>query len=158
MNFDRAFDLLIGHEGGYVNNPADPGGETNFGISARAYPNLNIKELTREKVRPMYLTDFWQRVHGDEFPLVAFHGFDFAVNSGVETAIRYMQRAIGVADDGHWGPVTIAALRNQSATDVIMLLTAERLDFMTKLSNWPNASRGWVRRMAMNLRIGAEET
>lgn len=159
MNFDVAFDRLIGSEGGYVNNPEDPGGETNWGISKRAYPNVDIKNLTRDGAKAIYLRDFWNRIHADEmFDGVAFQTFDFAVNSGIETAVRYLQRAVGVADDGHWGPVSRAAVAARSESDTIMRLNAERLDFMTRLSNWANASRGWARRIAANLRWGAEDS
>jgi lysozyme family protein len=158
VTYDEAFDRLIGHEGGYVNDPKDPGGETNWGISKRAYPQLDIRALTRDDARRIYRADFWDRVHGDEmYDGVAFQTFDFAVNSGIETAVRYLQRACGVADDGHWGPVSRAAVAARTETDVIMLLNAERLDYMTRLSNWPDASRGWARRIAGNLRYGAQD-
>ena len=159
MNFQDAFDRLIGHEGGYVNNPDDPGGETNWGISKRSYPNIDIKNLTRDGAKAIYLRDFWNRIKGDKlYDGVAYQLFDFAVNSGIETAVRYFQRAIGVADDGHWGPLSQAAADAMSETDSLMLINAERLDFMTRLSNWPNASRGWSRRIAKNLRYGAQDS
>lgn len=159
MTFDDAFDRLLGSEGGYVNNPQDPGGETKWGISKRSYPTLNIKDLTRDEAKAIYRTNFWNRIHADELPDgVAFQTFDFAVNSGIETAIRYLQRAIGVADDGHWGPVSKNRILGLTESDIIMRLNAERLDFMTKLSNWQNASRGWTRRIAQNLRYGAEDS
>lgn len=159
MTFDIAFDRLIGHEGGYVNDPNDPGGETKWGISKRAYPHLNIKELTREDVRKIYREDFWLRIHADAlFDGVAFQTFDFAVNSGIETAIRYLQRAVGVADDGFWGPVSLEAAERMTEPDTIMRLNAERLDFMTRLKNWPHAGRGWARRIATNLRYGADDS
>jgi lysozyme family protein len=156
MTFDLAFERLIGTEGGYVNNPADPGGETKWGISKRSYPHVDIRSLTRDGAKAIYLRDFWQRIHADALADgVAFQVFDFAINSGIETAVRYLQRAIGVADDGHWGPVSIAAAAAQSETDTILLLNSERLDFMTRLANWPNASRGWARRIAANLKYAA---
>lgn len=158
MSFDQAFDRLIGHEGGYVNNPADPGGETNWGISKRSYPDVDIRNLTRDQAKEIYRRDFWDRIHGVSLPPgVAFQVFDFAVNSGISTAIRYLQKAAGVADDGYWGPVTQQAVAAMSETDLIMRLNALRLDYMTRLSNWPNASRGWARRIAQNLLLGAED-
>jgi len=159
VTFDGVFDRLIGHEGGYVNNPNDPGGETNWGISKRAYPNIDVKALTRDGAKVIYRRDFWDRLKADGFhDGVAYQLFDFAVNSGIETAVRYLQRAVGVADDGHWGPASAAAATALSESDTIMRLNAERLDFMTKLKNWPDASRGWVRRIAGNLRYGAEDS
>ncbi len=158
MNFDTAFERLIGSEGGYTSGEGDPGGETNWGISKRTYPNLNILTLTRDAAKEIYRRDFWNRIHADElYDGVAFQAFDFAVNSGIGTAVRYLQRAIGVADDGYWGPVTRAAAAAASESDTIMRLNGLRLDFMTRLSNWPNASRGWSRRIAQNLLYGAED-
>ena len=157
--FDVVFDRIIGHEQNYVNNPKDPGGETNWGISKRSYPNLNIKTLTREKAKEIYYRDFWVKVDGDKLPRsVAFQLMDFAINSGPETAVRYLQRALLVADDGYFGPISKAALEDATETDIVMRLNAERLEFMTKLSNWENASRGWTRRIANNLRFGALDT
>ena len=159
MNFDLAFDRLIGNEGGYVNNPGDPGGETNFGISKRSYPTVNIASLTRDQAKVIYFRDFWQRGQMDQYdPAIAFQVFDIAVNSGIETAIRMLQRAAGVADDGHVGPITIAAIKSRSVTDVIMLLTAERLIFWCKLSTWPTFGKGWARRAADNLRYAGQDS
>lgn len=163
MTFEDVFDRTLGHEGGYSNDPKDPGGETNWGISKRSYPDLNIRELSRDQAREIYRRDFWNRINGDrlverEFDGVAFQLFDFAVNSGIETAVRYLQRAVGVADDGFWGPISQSALERISESDLIMMLNAERLDFMTRLRNWPHASRGWSRRIARNLRYGAEDS
>ena len=159
MDFFQACERVLGHEDGYVNNPEDPGGETKWGISKRSYPDLDIKTLTREQATEIYRHDFWDRVHAERFyDGVAFKTFDFAVNSGTETAVRYLQRALGVADDGHWGPVSQAAADTMSETDTLMCLNAERLDYMTRLKNWPNASRGWARRIAKNLRYGADDS
>lgn len=157
--FDLAFDRLMTAEGDYVNNPADPGGETRWGISKRAYPAVDIKTLTRNGAKALYLRDFWQRLDANALPAsVAVQVFDFAVNSGIETAVRALQRAVGVADDGHWGPVSAAAARACSDADVLLRLNAERLDFMTRCRNWPDASRGWARRIAANLRAAALDT
>ena len=159
MTFEDVFDRLIGHEGGYINDPADPGGETNWGISKRSYPNVDIKALTREGAKAIYKRDFWDRLKMDTmFDGVAYQLFDFAVNSGIETAMRYLQRAVGVADDGHWGTQSTKAAAAMSESDIIMRLNAERLDFMTRLKNWTHAGRGWARRIAGNLRYGADDS
>ncbi len=157
--FDLAFDRLMANEGGYVNNPRDPGGETNFGICKRSYPDLDIKKLTRDLARKIYLRDFWQRGRMDALPPeLAFQVFDIAVNSGIETALRMLQRAAGVADDGHIGPVTVAAIRSKSVTDLLMLLIAERLDFWRKLSTWKTFGKAWAGRAAQALRYAAEDS
>ena len=158
MNFDQAFDRLMGNEGGHVNNPADPGGETQWGISKRSYPNVDIKNLTREQAKEIYRADFWERGRMDEYdPAIAFQVFDIAVNSGIETAVRMLQRAAGVADDGHIGPVTVAAIKAKTVTDMLMLIVAERLDFWRKLSTWPTFGKGWAGRAAQDLKYAAED-
>jgi lysozyme family protein len=159
MNFDQAFDRLMGHEGGYVNNPADPGGETNWGICKRSYPTVDIRHLSREGAKAIYLRDFWQRGGMDKFDgALAFQVFDFAVNSGIETAIRKLQVAAGVADDGHVGPVTLAAINSKPPASMVMAFVAERLDFWRKLRTWPTFGSGWVGRAAQDLRYGAIDT
>lgn len=159
LSFKEVFDRTINHEGNYVNDPKDPGGETKFGISKRSYPKLIIKELTLEDAFNIYKRDFWDIISGDKIPgSVAYQLFDFAINSSIETAIRYFQRSLGVADDGHFGPISNEAVKQTSETDMIMNLCAERLEFMTKLKNWPDNSRGWARRIAQNLKFGALDT
>lgn len=99
MTFDLAFDRLISNEGGYINVAGDPGGETKYGISKRSYLNIDIKNLTRDQAKEIYRTDFWMRGQIDQLdPAIAFQVFDVAVNSGIETAVRMLQRAAGVAD------------------------------------------------------------
>jgi lysozyme family protein len=159
MTFDDMFNRLMSHEGGYVNNPQDPGGETKWGLSKRSYPHLNIRELTNDDARGIYLRDFWAPINGNDlYDGVAFQLFDFAVNSSIGTAIRYYQRALGVADDGHFGPVSIAAARTMSESDQIMRLCAERLDYMRKLNTWSTFGKGWAGRIAENLRYGADDS
>jgi lysozyme family protein len=151
--FDEYFERLIGHEGGYVNDPRDPGGETKYGISKRSYPHLDIKNLTLADAKAIYLRDFWQRMQGDRLPAgIAFDVFDTAVNSGVGTAIRFLQRAVGVADDGIVGPLTLAAVQRRDPQGVQARFNGERLEFMAKLSNWDAHGRGWARRVASNLK------
>src|SRR3990167_2821806 len=104
-DFTKMFDRLLGHEGGYTNDPNDPGGETNWGISKRSYPDLDIKALTRDEAKVIYKRDFWDKLPTFS-PAVKFQVFDFGINSGFSTAIRYLQRVVGVADDGQWGPVS----------------------------------------------------
>lgn len=150
--FDVYFERLIGHEGGYVNDPKDPGGETKYGISKRAYPHVDIKALTLDEARAIYRRDYWQRARCEDMPPgMAFDLFDAAVNSGVGQAIRWLQRAVGVADDGVVGPVTIAAVRRFDAEALQARFMGQRLQFMTQLSTWDRFGKGWARRIAANL-------
>ena len=154
MKFKRAFKLVIGHEGGYVNNPNDPGGETKYGISKRSYPDEDIAGMTLERAKEIYKRDYWDKVRGDELPgPVDFLTFDAAVNSGVGSAARWLQQAVGVADDGKVGPLTLAAVYGQSRHLTAARMSALRLRFMTKLSTWRHFGRGWARRIADNLLI-----
>lgn len=154
MNFDQAFTRLLGNEGSYSNNPADPGGETNFGISKRSYPDVDVANLTQDGAKAIYLRDFWNPV-GDADPAIKFQVFDFAVNSGISTAIRKLQAAIGVADDGHWGPLSAAKLAATDKNDVLMRFIAQRLRFWTSLSTWPSFGKGWANRAATDLDYAA---
>lgn len=153
MTFDQVFDKLINHEGGYVFNPHDPGGETKFGISKRSYPHLDIHSLTLADAKTIYKRDFWDRAQCDKLhPDLAFDLFDGAVNSGIGQAIRWLQRAVGVADDGVVGPLTLASINRENDTSAIRArYNGHRLDFMTRLSTWDVFGKGWARRIAFNL-------
>lgn len=157
--FDIFIERVLGHEGGYTWNKADPGGETQWGIAKRSYPSVDIRRLTREGAIAIYRRDFWQAIGADQFhPAIGFQMLDIAVNHGQSAAVRWLQRAVGVADDGRLGPVTRKAVLAQDPADVVMRLLAERLFFYTNLSTWPTFGRGWVRRVAGNLRFGAADT
>lgn len=152
-------ERLLSHEGGYTPGIGDPGGETNWGISKRAYPTVDIRHLTRDAAIEIYRRDFWERSRADDLPpAVGFQLLDAAVNSGIEMATRWLQRAAGVADDGIIGPVTLGALRIADPSDLVMRFNAERLDFMTRLATWPRFGKGWARRIAQNLRYGAQDS
>lgn len=153
MTFDQVFDKLIGHEGGYVFNPHDPGGETKFGISKRSYPHLDIHALTLADAKTIYKRDFWDRAQCDKLhPDLAFELFDGAVNSGIGQAIRWLQRAVGVADDGVVGPLTLASINRENDPSAVQArYNGHRLDFMTRLSTWDVFGKGWARRIAFNL-------
>lgn len=157
--FPYMINRILGHEGGYINDSSDPGGETNWGISKRSYPNIDIKHLTREQAIDIYRRDFWNKLNAEAFhDGVAYQLLDSAVNSGITQSVRFLQRAIGVADDGAFGKASMAAMQSVSESDLIMLFLAERLDFMTRLKNWPNHGKGWARRIALNLKYGATDS
>lgn len=154
MNFDEAFELVIGHEGGYVNDPSDPGGETKYGISKRSYPDVDIKSLKLEDAKQIYLRDYWVKLDLHRFhESLRFHLFDAAVNSGVRLAIQFLQRAVGVADDGVIGPITVAAVSRKDPNIIAVRLNAERLRFIAKLSTFKQFGRGWSSRIVSNLRM-----
>ena len=162
-NYSLAFQIAINRvlaiEGGLVENPADPGGLTNWGISQRNYPTVNVRYLAREQAVEIYHQDVWTKVGADAMPgAIAYQLLDFAVNSGGDTAIRKLQTAVGVADDGHWGPVSAKAAAMVSVHDLVMRYLAERLDFLRKLKNWPTFGAGWAGRVAQDLRYAAADS
>lgn len=153
MNFDTAFERLIGHEGGYVNHPSDPGGETNFGISKRSYPGEDIKGMTLARAKEIYRRDFWGPAGCDAVPpAIRFDLFDMAVNAGVGRAARTVQRAVGEVEDGIIGPRTLQALGSMPAARLIARFNGHRLEHMASLPTWPAFGRGWARRIAANLK------
>jgi lysozyme family protein len=151
--FQRAFEVVIGHEGGYVNDPRDPGGETKYGISKRANPDVDIRNLTLAKAQWIYRQRYWLPLHADAMPeAVAVQVFDAAVNHGLKPATRMMQRALQVPDDGIIGPVTLRAMTTVEDARFLAHFAAERLTFYTDLAGWDVYGRGWTRRVASNLR------
>src|SRR5690606_21067413 len=129
MTFDEAFTRLIAHEGGYVDHPSDPGGATNYGITervARAHGFTgSMRDLTLEQARQIYRSDYWDRAKSDQYDgAIGFQLFDAAVNHGIGNAVRFLQRAVGVADDGAVGPLTVAAVQAMPVSDVLMRFNA----------------------------------
>lgn len=148
--FEASFAILIGHEGGYVNNPADPGGETKFGISKRAYQNVDIANLTEADAKAIYFRDYWSAAYCDLCPpALALIVFDCAVNNGVGRAIRCLQEGVGVTADGVVGDQTKAALAKiTDPSTAIAQAHGARILYMAGLSTWPTFGKGWSRRLA----------
>lgn len=152
MNFDDAFVRLIGHEGGVSNNPADGGGLTKYGISKRAYPGEDIINLTLDRAKRIYHQDYWGPAGCDTVPeAIKFDLFDMAVNSGVKTAIKTLQKAVGQFEDGVLGPKTLQAIQSTLGPRLVARFNGSRLMFMTDLGVWPTFGKGWARRIASNL-------
>ena len=155
MNFDQSFDKLLGHEGAYSNNPADPGKETMWGVTARVaradgYTGP-MRELPRDRAKSIYRRSYWDAVKADQLPdFVRFDVFDGAVNSGPEQSVKWLQRAAGAVDDGIVGPKTIAAAV-AAGPALAARYNGHRLRFMTDRSTWPTFGKGWARRIAANL-------
>lgn len=146
--YDKAVTLILRHEGGYVNHPNDPGGETNMGISKRAYPDLDIKNLTVDHVKQIYKTDYWDKVKGDELPpAVALVCFDVAVLSGPRKAAKMLQKAVGANPDGIIGNITLACVEDEDPNDIIDNMSEQRIAFYKGLKHWDTFGRGWSRRV-----------
>jgi len=111
--FIDIFPHLIKDEGGYVDDPDDFGGRTKYGISQRAYPDEDIKNLTLDRARALYQKDYWQRGRCEELPReIRYIYFDTCVNMGIRTAVKLLQRAAGISDDGVFGKMTLKASEN----------------------------------------------
>jgi lysozyme family protein len=160
MSYSQAFiDALAVTaviEGGYVNNPDDQGGETCYGITFNVARRFGyhgpMASMPFEIARRIYHDDYWKPILGDSLPpTIALHVFDAAVNCGVATATRMMQRALGVADDGYIGSVTMAALTRSDPVAFKARFAAERLIYYARLSGFKTFGRGWVRRVAKML-------
>lgn len=156
MNFDDAFTRLVDpqHEGGYVNNPADPGGETKYGISRRSYPGEDIANMTLERAKEIYQRDYWGPAGCDALPdVVKYEMFDMAVNTGVRQAVKILQRACGSPDDGVLGAHTLQALQSMDPAVLLRRLQAQRLRYYTSMSkDWRDAFlAGVVNRVATNM-------
>ena len=147
IKFDDAVEIVLTHEGGYVDHPNDPGGETKFGISKRSYPAVDIKNLTRAQAKAIYKRDFWDKVRGDDFPIgVGLCIFDFAVNAGVDRAVRILQMTVGTVQDGKLGNLTIGKANTLHRNDLIERFTANRILYYTSLRTFKSFGRGWTRR------------
>lgn len=158
--FDIAFDYTMQFEvgqakdGGYTNDPMDSGGETKWGISKKAHPEIIIKDLTLEKAKTIYALGYWGAINGNRIadiqPLTAIKLFDMAVNVGTQRAKRCFQQALNelgaaIEEDGWIGNATLAALQKTSESDVLALLVKKLTDFYVSLDN-PRFLKGWLRR------------
>jgi len=161
QNFAAALSLVLKAEGGFVDDPRDPGGATNMGITRQTLaawrhvvpwqklPTAAVQQLSRDEAADIYKVEFWDRIDGDALPAgVDYALFDFAVNSGWPRAVMTFQEIVGTAPDGKIGPLTLAAVGKEQPTFLITKLCAMRLNFMQKLSTWPRFGAGWTRRVA----------
>jgi lysozyme family protein len=146
-DFASCIDHILKEEGGYVHNPEDPGGETKYGISKRAYPHKDIAALTVEDAKDLYYRDYWSPVKGDDLPIgLDLLVFDGAVNQGVTTSVRLLQKALKLNADGVIGIVTLTAARKEMPR-IINHFAAERALRYEFTRNEEIFGRGWYRRL-----------
>jgi lysozyme family protein len=133
--FELAIPTVLRHEGGYVNDPSDPGGETNFGISKRSYPSVDIKGLTIASASAIYLRDWWDRYgYGLIIPqAVATKVLDMSVNLGASRAHKLVQQAVEVDQDGVIGAATLHELNTRNSLEVILSLQNTQAKFYRDL-------------------------
>lgn len=155
-NFEQCLALLLKHEGGFVNNPKDASGATNFGVTIRTLSLWRgedqtidaVKNLTIEDVTPIYRKWYWDRAKCNDLPSgVDYCVFDCAVNSGTSQSVKFIQIALDVKADGLIGPLTIAAAEQRDPAELIEQFCEERLHFMQSLKTWPVFGKGWQGRV-----------
>lgn len=155
-SFFKSLDMVLHHEGGFVDHPDDPGGATNKGITHKTYADFldrpledvsELKNIPKEHVQKIYKTGYWDAVRGDELPAgVDFCVFDWAVNSGPRRAAKALQKAAGATVDGAIGPMTVAAVNAADAAQIIEDVTKEREEFYRSLRTFDTFGKGWLRR------------
>jgi lysozyme family protein len=156
--FEQAVEVVLAHEGGYVNNPADPGGETKHGISKRSYPHLDIQALTKEQAKEIYYRDWWAKYRYREIRdlAVGTKVFDLSVNMGPVQAHRILQWAVnfvsdaGLTVDGILGPKTLAAVNSVDPAKLLQVLRYKAAEYYYSLAKARKDSRvflfGWLNR------------
>ena len=151
-DFNEIIEKVLDHEGGYVNDPKDLGGETKYGITKRFYPELNIKELTKEKAKQIYKDDYWDKNRIESIPQELWHiFFDMCVNMGRGTAVKILQRAANskgrdIDVDGGLGPATIKAMNGVGVERVRAYRVKYYADLVTKKPEQNKFYFGWFRR------------
>lgn len=155
-NWDKCFDMVIVHEGGYVDNPADPGGATNLGCTKAVWEQYvghsvtkdDIKNLTKADVKPLYKKRYWDAIHGDALPSgLDYCIFDCAINSGVNRASKFIQEIVGVSVDGAIGNNTIAAITQINPITLINEYSDKRQSFLESLKTFATFGKGWTQRV-----------
>ncbi len=156
-NFARALALVLKSEGGWSDNPADPGGATMKGITLSTFrafvkpggSKADLRAITDDEVAECYRRQYWNVIRGDDLPDgVDYDVFDFAVNSGPSRAAKYLQAVVGAMQDGQIGTATLHAVNGRSAPITINALCDRRLVFLKGLSTWGTFGNGWSSRVA----------
>lgn len=158
MEFKEAVNHILKFEGGYVDNPFDPGGETKYGISKRAHPNVDIKQLTKQDAKEIYRIHYWERVQCDEMPeRFRLIYFDAAVNHGVIYATKTLQSILGVTIDGIVGPQTIGTAKGYNVDKLIMRFAEARKNSYFDNRNFWKFGSGWITRLLTVTYLSAKQ-
>ena len=164
-NYEKCLETILHHEGGYVNHPDDPGGETNLGVTKRVYEEWggtkDMKDLTVEDVAPIYKKNYWDRVKGDELPSgLDLCVFDFGVNAGTGRAAKYLQNMVGATADGAIGPATLrtvyAYVQIEGLEHAIGEYQQKRQGYYEGLKHFATFGRGWTRRVSETTALAFE--
>jgi lysozyme family protein len=159
-NFSACLSFTLEMEGGYTNNPNDPGNwtgghikigqlrGTKCGISAASHPDLDIQNLSLEAIRDIYYKDYFMLIQGDKLQLpLAMVAFDAAVNAGVKKSIVWLQQSLKLQEDGICGPQTLSALMSGNPLEISRGALARRLDFYMRSRGWDIFGLGWAGRI-----------
>jgi len=155
-NYQKCLEMILHHEGGYVNHPKDPGGETNLGVTKKVYEEhggkKDMKDLNVKDVSPIYKKSYWDRCKCDSMPkALALCVFDFGVNAGTGRAAKYLQGMIGTKKDGGIGPNTLKALdeyiEKHGVKGAVQEYQSQRQKYYEKLKTFKTFGRGWTRRV-----------
>jgi lysozyme family protein len=152
-NYQNCLDLVIKSEGGWVNNPADPGGETNLGVTKRVWeeyvghPVQTLKNLTKADIAPLYEQKYWRPTYGEVLPRgLDFLCFSMGVNAGPGRSVKLLQSSIGCIPDGNIGPNTMAKIRESNVATLINQFSESRRGYYRSL-NKPQFEHGWLNRV-----------
>jgi len=165
QNFEQSLKMLLHHEGGYVWHPEDPGGETNLGVTRAVYEQWvgrqvmdgEMKRLTVADVAPIYKTNYWDKIKGDDLPSgLDFAAFDWAVNSGTGRPAKVIQKYISAKQDGAIGPKTLALVAENDPSNMIQYLYEQRQKFYERLKTFDTFGKGWTRRNQETLKAAME--
>ena len=153
--FDQCFEMLLAHEGGFVNHPDDPGGATNWGVTKNTMQQYlgrrvsidEMQNLTHDDVRPVYKKHYADKLCFDKLPEgLNWAVLDWGVNSGTGRAAKALQQLVGAKQDGAIGPKTLAAVAQHDPADLIDRLHDSRQRFYERLSHFKTFGNGWTRR------------
>ena len=165
QNYDQCLKIILHHEGGYVNHPEDPGGETNLGVTKRVYEEhggtKDMKDLTVEDVAPIYKKSYWDKMKGDDLPSgLDLCVFDFGINAGPGRAAKFLQKMIGTTVDGGIGPMTLAKVNefvgDNGLAESIKQYQSARQEYYENLSTFATFGKGWTRRVNETTEIALE--
>ena len=164
-NYQKCLKTILHHEGGYVNHPKDPGGETNLGVTKRVYEEhggtKDMKELTVEDVAPIYKKGYWDKMKCDDLPSgLDLCVFDFGVNAGPGRAAKFLQKMIGTTVDGGIGAMTLAKVNkhvgDNGLKESIKQYQNARQKYYENLSTFDTFGKGWTRRVEETTKLALE--
>ena len=153
-NFGHCLDLVLKSEGGWVNHPSDPGGETNLGVTKRVWeewvghPVESMKNLTKDQVAPLYEQKYWRPCYGEVLPRgLDLIVFSMGVNAGPGRSVKLLQSSIGCIPDGVIGPRTRGLICESNIATLISKFSESRREYYRSLKNFPVFGRGWLSRV-----------